>query len=63
MRFPREVRRLDDRDAAAVGDGIDGVTLVQLSPAFRVTCTCPSSDPVQITPAVTGDSAIVKTVA
>ena len=40
-----------------------GVTFAQLFPASRVTWINPSSDPAQITPACTGDSAIVNTVA
>ena len=35
-----------------------GVTLLQCAPPSRVTCTRPSFDPVQITPASSGDSAM-----
>ncbi len=38
-------------------------TSVQLRPSSRVTCTRPSSVPAQMTPGVTGDSAIVMSVA
>ena len=37
------------------------VTLAQLSPPSRVTCTWPSLVPAQITPGSSGDSAIAKT--
>src|SRR5204862_3426444 len=40
-----------------------GVTFFQVFPPSRVTCISPSSEPAQITPAVRGDSAMVKTVA
>src|SRR2546422_10243480 len=39
-----------------------GVTFCQVLPASRVTWTRPSSEPVQITPLVTGDSIRVKMV-
>ena len=39
-----------------------GVTFVHDTPPLRVTCTVPSSVPAQITPFVTGDSAIANTV-
>ena len=39
-----------------------GVTFFHSRPPFRVTCTRPSSDPVQITPFSRGDSASVKIV-
>src|SRR5690242_14003654 len=39
------------------------VTSVQVAPLSRVTCTSPSFDPAQITPACTGDSAIANSVA
>jgi len=39
-----------------------GVTFCQSRPPFLVTCTSPSSEPVQITPRATRDSAIVKSV-
>jgi hypothetical protein len=38
-----------------------GVTLVQLFPPSRVTCTRPSLVPAQITPLSFGDSAMAKT--
>ena len=38
-----------------------GVTFSQFLPPSRVTCTKPSSDPVQITLPSCGDGAIVKT--
>jgi hypothetical protein len=38
------------------------VTLVQLPPPSRVTCTRPSSEPVQMVPFSFGDSAMVNTV-
>src|SRR4051794_5934177 len=39
-----------------------GVTFDHVLPPSRVTCTRPSSDPVQITPFCTGDSIIVNVV-
>ena len=42
--------------------GIFLVTLLQLFPPSRVTCTSPSLVPAQITPASFGDSATAKTV-
>src|SRR6185437_4544809 len=39
-----------------------GVTSVQCAPASRVTCTLPSLDPAQMSPRVTGDSAIANSV-
>src|SRR5450756_250967 len=39
-----------------------GVTLSHFLPPSRVTCTWPSSDPVQITPLPAGDSMMVKIV-
>ena len=39
-----------------------GVTLLQLAPPSRVTCTSPSSVPTQIMPFATGDSSIEKIV-
>src|SRR5438093_10836448 len=41
--------------------GIFDETLVQRPPASRVTCTCPSLVPAQMTPFSFGDSAIAKT--
>src|SRR6266566_1792576 len=38
--------------------GMFAETLVQCAPPSRVTCTSPSFDPVQITPASSGDSAM-----
>src|SRR5881628_2789687 len=40
-----------------------GVTFFQLVPPFRVTCTYPSSDPVQMTLASRADGAMPNTVA
>src|SRR5262245_27298072 len=40
-----------------------GVTVSQVWPPFLVTETSPSSDPAQMTPFSTGDSAMVNTVA
>src|SRR6476660_5861053 len=37
------------------------VTLLHCDPPFRVTCTCPSFVPAQMTPFSFGDSAIAKT--
>ena len=40
-----------------------GVTFVHVFPPSRVTCASPSSEPVQITAASSGDGATVKIVA
>jgi hypothetical protein len=57
-----ERRRLDQADAREVPEPF-GVTFFQLVPPLRVTCTKPSSDPAQITPASFADGAMLNTVA
>src|SRR6185312_4466596 len=42
--------------------GAAGVTSAQCAPSSRVTCTLPSFDPAQMSPRVSGDSAIAKSV-
>src|SRR5690348_12944515 len=43
--------------------GMPAVTLTHVAPASRETCTRPSFEPTQITPACTGDSAMANRVA
>jgi hypothetical protein len=51
--------RLTHRSAGAPAATSAGVRSVQVPPWFSVNCTLPSSVPIQMTPALSGDSEIV----